>query len=163
WPQQVCASGKSTVTPSRRKRRTVATPTSGKRASPRHVTNSETRIGLLRLAASFCERWTRSARRSSRLNEAQQAPTFRLQAHDQKAKCRLCHLVEIRPPLPTARKVRHMRHAQRIHLFVQPIVAAIPRVIRIDAIEDVRGIMCWMQVQKRRILPALFLAVVHAV
>src|SRR5688572_17809698 len=42
WPQQVCDPGKSTATPRRRNSFTVATPTSGNRASPRQVIIRET-------------------------------------------------------------------------------------------------------------------------
>src|SRR5215831_17696911 len=41
-PQQVCPSGNSTVTPRRRSSFTTATPTSGKKTSPRQVIMSET-------------------------------------------------------------------------------------------------------------------------
>ena len=43
WPQQVCASGNSTRTPSRSSTLTVARPTWGNRVSLKQVTNSPTR------------------------------------------------------------------------------------------------------------------------
>src|SRR5262245_66328938 len=42
-PQHVCPPGKSTLTPSRRSSVTMATPTSGKNMSPRHVIMSDAR------------------------------------------------------------------------------------------------------------------------
>jgi len=44
WPQQVCASGKSTSTPSRSSTRTVAIPVLGKATSLTQVTNRAMRI-----------------------------------------------------------------------------------------------------------------------
>src|SRR5207248_3494152 len=51
WPQQVCAVGKSTVTPSRSSTVTVARPTWGNNVSLKHVTKRATRT----VVASHCQ------------------------------------------------------------------------------------------------------------
>ena len=69
-PQQVCASGKSTSTPSRRSSVTTAVPTSGNSASLMHVTISATRMGRSSQprGSNRARSWVRatSARRSAR-------------------------------------------------------------------------------------------------
>src|SRR6516225_9118077 len=112
WPQQVCAAGKSTVTPSRRNSRTVATPTSGKRASPRHVTISETFTHPPRL---------------------QQPPSLVDQSLIDEPHRPVCQRVEIVPRMPPdlGREVDLVSDPQRGEFLVQPVVAAIPRVVGI--------------------------------
>src|SRR5438128_9372419 len=57
-----------------------------------------------------------------------------------------------------------MRDSQGGQLFMQAIVAPMPvDIIRVDAEKDVRRMLTRMYMQQRGILPALFLAVIHAV
>src|SRR6266446_4391104 len=57
-----------------------------------------------------------------------------------------------------------MRDSQGGQLFMQAIVAPMPvDIIRVDAEKDVRRVPAGMNMQKSRVLPALFLAVIHAV
>src|SRR6266849_7414753 len=57
-----------------------------------------------------------------------------------------------------------MRDSQGGQLFMRAIVAPMPvDIIRVDAEKDVRRVLTGMNMQKSRVLPAMFIAVIHAV
>src|SRR5262249_41008719 len=99
-------------------------------------------------------------------NALQQPAAFVLQAVQQELYHARRLLVEIVPGMAAAARagVELVRDAQRLHLLVQPIVAAQPpAIVRIDAEKDVRRKVGGVQVQEGRVLPALLLAVVERI
>src|SRR5438552_15121373 len=100
---------------------------------------------------------TRSA--SVAAKQSEQAATFCFQCCDDESQRRFRHLFKIFPATTTGRaEIGCVWHTERVHLLMQPIVTAIPRVVGINGEENVRRIVSGVQMEDCRILPTLLLA-----
>src|SRR5262245_50772336 len=84
-PQHVWPCGKSTVTPRRRSTVTIATPTSGKNTSPRHVIRIEARTRSATVRTRTVRRWRRhDDQHEQRLGAVVDEPVVDARARDER-------------------------------------------------------------------------------